>query len=68
MNETDKRITDLEETVVELATAVESIVAAILIAERDPETSRQLLKDAGALGAAIRGGAESTPSTEHHDA
>jgi hypothetical protein len=68
MKATDKRIANLEETVVELATAIESIVAAILIAERDPETSRRLLADAGALSAAIRSATESPTPPEHHDA
>lgn len=58
-----KKIADLEETVQELATAVESVVAALLIRERDPQTSLQLLKDAGALAASIRGASNGIPGS-----
>lgn len=64
----DSRITELEETTLELATAVESIVAALLIRDRDPGTAQQLLKDAGALAASIRQAAESAENVERHDA
>jgi hypothetical protein len=56
----DARIKDLEEMIDSLATAVESIVAAVLIADRDAAASRQLLKDAGALSSAIRRTIEET--------
>ena len=57
-----------DQAIRDLATAVESIVAAILIGDRDAETAQQLLKDAGALAAAIRNAPESVPPADHHDA
>ena len=59
---------DRDQNIHDLATAVESIVAAILIGDRDAETARQLLKEAGALAAAIRGAGDSTAPANHHDA
>ena len=56
--DTNERIAELEETVQGLATAVESVVAAILLQQRDPAISQQLLKEAGALAASIRGASD----------
>lgn len=67
--DTDKQIEDLEQAVQELATAVESVVAALLVKDRDPATSLQLLKDAGALAASIRSATDAQGSSqERHDA
>ena len=60
--DTNERLAALEETAQELATAVESIVAALLIQPHDPAISLQLLKDAGALAAMIRGVSNDTPA------
>lgn len=54
-DETSKRLAELEQTVIELATAVESVVAAHLIRDRAPDVAERLLRDAGALASAIRG-------------
>jgi hypothetical protein len=59
---------DQDQDIRDLATAVESIVAAILIGDRDAETARRLLKDAGALAAAIRGAGDAASPTDRHDA
>ena len=59
---------DRDQNIHDLATAVESIVAAILIGDRDAETARQLLKEAGALAAAIRSAGASATPANHHDA
>jgi hypothetical protein len=59
---------DRDQDIHDLATAVESIVAAILIGDRDAETARRLLKDAGALAAAIRGASTSASAAGRHDA
>lgn len=68
--DTNAQIAALEEVVQELATAVESVVAALLIRDRDPQTSLQLLKDAGALAASIRGATDDMPAKaqDKHDA
>lgn len=59
---------DRDQNIHDLATAVESIVAAILIGDRDAETARHLLQEAGALAAAIRGAGASATPAHHHDA
>jgi hypothetical protein len=59
---------DQEQDIRDLATAVESIVAAILIGDRDAETAQRLLRDAGALAAAIRGAGDTTTPADRHDA
>ena len=59
---------DRDQNIHDLATAVESIVAAILIGDRDAETARHLLKEAGALAAAIRGAGASATPANHHEA
>ncbi len=66
-DETSKRLAELDQTVIELATAVESVVAAQLVRERAPEVAERLLRDAGALASAIRGN-DPTPDVGEFDA
>lgn len=66
-DETSRRLAALEQTVIELATAVESVVAAHLVRDRAPEVAEQLLRDAGALASAIRGN-DSKPDVGEFDA
>jgi hypothetical protein len=51
---------NLEQDVRDLAAALESVIAAALIAEREPETALKLLRAARDMAAAIR-----TGSIEH---
>ena len=61
----------LEQDVRDLAAALESVIAAALIAEREPETALKLLRAARDMAAAIRTGGnerEAEPSTGRPDA
>ena len=51
-----ERNTSLEEDVRDLAAALESVIAAAMIAEREPETALKLLRAARDMAAAIRTG------------
>jgi len=52
MNDTERLQLDIRD----LATALESVIAAALIAEREPETALNLLRAAQAMAAAVRTG------------
>jgi hypothetical protein len=52
MNDTER----LELDIRDLAAALESVIAAALIAEREPETALTLLRAAQAMAAAVRTG------------
>jgi hypothetical protein len=63
--------TSLEQDVRDLAAALESVIAAALIAEREPETALKLLHAARDMAAAIRTGGNDRdvdPSTGRPDA
>lgn len=62
---------EIEQQVRDLAAALESVIAAILVGERDPKTARQLLTAARDMAAAIRTDGEAQSSAEartDHDA
>lgn len=54
----------IEQQIRDLAAALESVVAAILVGERDPKTARQLLTAARDMAAAIRTGADIPPPAQ----
>lgn len=61
----------IDQQIRDLAAALESVIAAILVGERDPKTPRQLLSAARDMASAIRLGGETHPGDKEqreHDA
>jgi hypothetical protein len=62
MNDTER----LELDIRDLAAALESVIAAALIADREPETALNLLRVAQAMAAAVRTGDYESRETAPH--